>query len=247
MLLVVIIVVVVFSITLSDSLYGRHVFLFFNLLSLININFYYFIFLDVLREPAEPLSIARAVGNAAHEDLNGTFALTDLDSALASGANKAECSLELLLADGLWNVDLVAEDEHRNVLELIQEPCKLHLGLGEAGAVRGVDKVDDGVGVDAVLLPETTHLLVAAEVKGLELDAAHDKLLHRGLGGRLVDGKTVVLQHVKEGGLASVVEPKEQDLGVLVVKAQPRQYIKNPVEKEHLSLCLCFCFCFFFF
>jgi hypothetical protein len=41
----------------------------------------------------------------------------------------------------------------------------------------------------------------------------------------LQDGDTVVLQHVEESGFAGVVEPKEQQLSVLVKKSKVGQDI----------------------
>lgn len=57
---------------------------------------------------------------------------------------------------------------------------------------------------------------MASEVIGGELDVADSKLLRGGMQSGLQCGKTVVLEHVQERGLASIVETKEEELCVLV-------------------------------
>ena len=64
---------------------------------------------------------------------------------------------ELLLADGAWRVDLVAEDEEGDLGEFLdgQERVELSLGLGESLNVDAVDEEDDAVNLGEVVPPET--------------------------------------------------------------------------------------------
>lgn len=56
------------------------------------------------------------------------------------------------------------------------------------------------------------------KVERLEVDAGQLQLLAGGVLGGLVLHHTVVLEHVHERGLASIVKAQEENLGVLVVK-----------------------------
>lgn len=72
----------------------------------------------VLREPAEALAVALAHDDGAHEDLDGAD-VPEGNLTLAGGLVEAELVTELLLGNGTGGVDLVAEDEERNVGELL--------------------------------------------------------------------------------------------------------------------------------
>ena len=74
---------------------------------------------------------------------------------------------------------------------------------------------------------------MAAEVKGLEPDVADDQLVLVRVQRRLVDLDAVLLEHVQQRRLARVVQAQEEDLGGLVVQAQVRQDVKDPVEEPH--------------
>ena len=74
---------------------------------------------------------------------------------------------------------------------------------------------------------------MAAEVEGLEPDVADDQLVLVRVQRRLVDLHAVLLEHVQQRRLARVVQAQEEDLGGLVVQAQVRQDVKDPVEEPH--------------
>jgi len=60
---------------------------------------------------------------------------------------------------------------------------------------------------------------VAAQVEGLELDLANDQLVGVGVERRDVDLYAVLLEHVQQGGLAGIVQPQEQNFGILVIES----------------------------
>ena len=45
---------------------------------------------------------------------------------------------------------------------------------------------------------------------------------------------TVLLQHVEQRRLAGIVEAEEQNLALLVIKAQGREDVEHPIYKEHI-------------
>lgn len=63
---------------------------------------------------------------------------------------------ELILADGIRVIDLVAEDEEGHLGEFLhsQQRVELGLGLGEAFGVLGVDEEDDAANFGEVVFPE---------------------------------------------------------------------------------------------
>lgn len=67
----------------------------------------------------------------------------------------AEAVPQLFLADGARGVDLVAEDEERDLAELLdrKQRVELSLGLVEALRVLRVDEKDDAVDFGEVVLP----------------------------------------------------------------------------------------------
>ena len=122
---------------------------------------------------------------------------------------------------------------HRRELVAGQQVVELPLRLGEALLVERVHHVHDAVDGREVVLPEPPRRLVAAEVEGLEPDVADDQLVLVRVQRRLVDLHAVLLEHVQQRRLARVVQAQEEDLGGLVVQAQVRQDVKDPVEEPH--------------
>lgn len=64
----------------------------------------------------------------------------------------------LILRDGIGVVDLVAENDERNLRELLhgEEGIELGLGLTESLVVLGVDKEDNAVDLGEVVAPDTS-------------------------------------------------------------------------------------------
>lgn len=190
--------------------------------------------LDVLRQPSNGIAISLAHDNGHHKDLDRPDAL-QRHLALPRRLVQAEVVAELVLGDGVGVVDLVAEDDKRHLLQLLhgQEGVELGLGLGEALVVLRVDEEDDAVDLGEVILPESSCLLVTAQVKGREADVADSELLGGRVERRLKDRDAVVLEHVQQRRLAGVIETEEQQLGVLVQQAQAGEHIPEPVEHPH--------------
>ena len=112
---------------------------------------------------------------------------------------------------------------HRRELVAGQQVVELPLRLGEALLVERVHHVHDAVDGREVVLPEPPRRLVAAEVEGLEPDVADDQLVLVRVQRRLVDLHAVLLEHVQQRRLPSIVQPEEEDLCVLVREAYTQQ------------------------
>lgn len=118
---------------------------------------------------------------------------------------------QLVLANSVGVVDLVAQHKEGGLAQILHAEQRVELGLalGEALRVLGVDEEHNSADLGEVVLPQTAGLLVAAQVEGVEADAADGELFGRRVEGRLEDCDTVVLEHVKElveGGRVSVGE-----------------------------------------
>lgn len=68
---------------------------------------------------------------------------------------------QLILANSIRVVDLVSEDQERNLSQLLhgKESVELGLGLGETLVVLGVNEEDDTANFGEVVLPQTTSYL----------------------------------------------------------------------------------------
>lgn len=64
---------------------------------------------------------------------------------------------QLVLADGVWVVDLVSQDQEGNLGEFFhgQERIQLGFGFGESFVVFGVDEEDNAADFGEVVFPET--------------------------------------------------------------------------------------------
>ncbi|KAJ6260984.1 hypothetical protein Dda_3649 [Drechslerella dactyloides] len=93
--------------------------------------------------------------DTAHEDLDGPDPLNG-HLALTRRLVQAELVPQLVLADGLVVVNLVAEDEEGHLGQLLhgQEGVELGFGFGHALEVLGVDEEDDAGDLGEVVLPE---------------------------------------------------------------------------------------------
>jgi len=132
--------------------------------------------------------------------------------ALASGlAIEAKQLPELVLTSGARPVDLVAENKNRTVGELLvcQQGLQLALGLFESSPITRVDKEDDGVDCWEIIFPHSSRLVVAAKIKGGESDPVDAELLRGGMEGGDVLGHPVILEHVEQCGLSSIVQAQK--------------------------------------
>ena len=53
---------------------------------------------------------------------------------------------------------------------------------------------------------------MTTKIKSCEADIPDTQLLRRRVKGRLQDGNPIVLEHMKQGGLARVIEAEEEEL-----------------------------------
>jgi len=197
-----------------------------------------YVCLDILRQPADTLAVALSHDNTAHEDLNGADTL-ERDLALAGGLVKTKLVSELVLADGTGVVNLVAENQEGSLGKVLhgKESIELSLALSETLRVLCVDKEDNAGNLGEVVLPQTSCLLVTAQVEGGEADVADAQFLRGRVEGGVQDGDSVVLEHVKKRGLSGIVETKEQQFGVLVHQAKVGENIPEPINDPHVVGC----------
>ena len=175
-----------------------------------------------LRQPLEAIGVTHSPDHGAHVhfDRADTGVLIGL-GVLAVCVHKSEGVLELFLRCSGGHIDLVAQDEEGDVGQLVggEEGIELLLGLGETSPIDGIDEVNDAVDGGEIVLPQATGGLVSAEVEGLELDLADDQLVGVGVERRDVDLYAILLEHVQECGLAGIVQPQEQNFGILVIES----------------------------
>lgn len=169
---------------------------------------------------------------------------------------------QLVLANSVGVVDLVAQHKEGGLAQILHAEQRVELGLalGEALRVLGVDEEHNSADLGEVVLPQTAGLLVAAQVEGVEADAADGELFGRRVEGRLEDCDTVVLEHVKElveggresvgeayhremeceaySGLAGVVETEEEQLSVLVCQPELGKHVPNYTITHPSASCL---------
>jgi len=192
-------------------------------------------YLNVLRQPADTLTVTLSHDNTAHEDLDGTNAL-ERNLALAGSLVETKLVSELVLTDGTGVVNLVTKNQEGSLGEVLhgQKSIELSLALNETLGILGIDKEDNAGNLGEVILPQTSCLLVTAQVEGGEADVADAQLLRGRVEGRVQDGDSVVLEHVKKRGLSGIVETKEQQFSVLVHQAKVGENVPEPVDKPHL-------------
>lgn len=143
-------------------------------------------------------------------------------SYLSGGGVEAEGVAEFLFRDCAGGVNFVAEDEERDLAQLLdrEEGVEFGFRLVEAFRVLGVDEKDDAVDLGEVVLPEPARLLVPSEVVSREFDVADREFFRGRVQGGLEGREAVVLEHVQEGRLSGIVESEEEDLCVLVDEAK---------------------------
>lgn len=146
---------------------------------------------------------------------------------------------KFFLLQRLFLVDLVSEDDERNVGKLwhLEQLLKLSLGFVQAAVLSRIDHEDDTVEGAAVVSPSLACLVVTTKVIGVEANVADGDLclmrVQRGVG--LCE--PVALQHVEHSRLACVVEPKEDDVGALLEEAQPLHRPSEKVNDKHFQFC----------
>lgn len=135
--------------------------------------------LDVLGQPLETFGVTLSHDDGAHEDLDRSDVRAQVAAASAGGLQQVEGVLHFVLAHGLWRVDLVTQDEERNVLQLRhgQERVQLFLGLCESLWICHVNQIHDTVDLWEVVLPQSSGLLMSTQVEGRESDVTNGQLL----------------------------------------------------------------------
>ncbi|KAI0561280.1 small GTP-binding protein Sar1 [Gracilaria domingensis] len=190
--------------------------------------------LNVVAQPPEALGVAHFPDDGAHEELDGADVAHGRGGLSRGEVVQAERRSQLLVAGGARHVDLVAQDEERDVGQhlIADEPVQLVLDLREALPVDGVHQEHDAVHLCVVVAPNLARGGVAAQVEGAEADVADHDLLGGGLLRGDVLRDAIVAQHVHERGLARVVQPQEEDLGVLVVQPQVGERVPEPRKHD---------------
>jgi len=192
---------------------------------------------EVLGQPAEAIGITATTENAAHKYLNGAGKALNRGTGLfAGGCHETKAFSELRLREGVREIDLVAKNEERNVCEFLtcKKTVKLLLCLLDTLSIMSINKVDDGITANTVLLPEATYTDVTTKIVSIETDVTHHKLLLSGLRSGSVLRKAGVLEHMKQGSFSCIIKAQEEDLSILIIKTEPAQNIEEPIEQKHL-------------
>lgn len=194
--------------------------------------------LHVLRQPPETLPIPLPHNNTAHKHLDRPDTLTR-HLTLPSSLIQIQSITKLILGNGLGVVNLVSENEEGDFAQLLHREKCVQLGpaLGETLEVFSVDEEDDAADFRKIVFPEASRLLMAAEVEGGELAVADGELLGGGVKSGLEHSDTVVLQHVQQGCLSSIVKTEEEELCVLVGEAERGEDIPKPIDDPHGCVC----------
>lgn len=174
--------------------------------------------LKVVGEPSESFPVAPLLDDTAHEHFQGTNVVGRDGALLTSGeAVTSQMPLQHILRDSGRDINLVAQNDegHLGEVVLLKQTIKLGLGLRETGRVGCVDQEHNRVNLGEVILPQPSGFNVTTKVKSAELDVTHIQLLHIGVDSRPVKSKLILLQHVKQSRLPSIVKTQEQDLTTL--------------------------------
>mmetsp|Transcript_23679 Transcript_23679/g.73377 ORF Transcript_23679/g.73377 Transcript_23679/m.73377 type:complete len:211 (+) Transcript_23679:43-675(+) len=197
--------------------------------------------LQVAREPAERLAVPNLLHNAAHEDFHGPRRAVGRLALLASRHTvDPETRDELILRHCLREVDLVAKDHERRLLELLsaEQLVEFHLRLVDAAFVGGVNNENDAVDLGEVVRPKPASLRMASHVDCLQLDATELELfdvrmVRRAMGVDLIGG-----QLPEERGFPSVVKTEEKNLPSFSGEPEGTHQIPEPGEPPHRARAL---------
>lgn len=190
---------------------------------------------DVIRQPAKALAVAGPPHHAAHVELHRADAV-ERHLALASRVIvQPQLDAQLVLRGSAAHVDLVAKDEEGHLREVLrrEQAVQLLLRLDETLAVVRVHQENNRVNLRKIVLPDLACNLVAAQIKSAELDLCNGELFRGGMLRWVVLRQLLVLQHVQQRGLSSVVEAKEKNLRILVRQAERVEHGPEVVEEPH--------------
>merc|ERR1719270_2151323 len=192
--------------------------------------------LQELRQPLEALSIAHALDNTHHEELDrATLRSCFLHLLPISHViEELQALPQLILRGSHRDVYFVAEhhDGHLREAGLLKKAVQLLFGLLEARTVRRIHEEDDAVHGSEIVLPDAARRLMAAQIERLEAHVLDEQLLKVGVERGRVRRHAVVLQHVQQSRLPRIVEAKEEDLGILVPEPQVPEQVPEPVHNE---------------
>lgn len=106
------------------------------------------------------------------------------------------------------HVLLVGQNKQHGVLELVLREHLLQFLPGDLNSffIRGVDHVDEGLGVLVVVLPELSDLVLSSDVPHGELDLLELNGFHVESDGGDGGDDLTELELVEDGGLAGSVE-----------------------------------------
>merc|ERR1719270_2200231 len=192
--------------------------------------------LQELRQPLEALSIAHALDNTHHEELDWASLRNCFLHLLPVShvIEELQALPQLVLRGSHRDVDFVAQhhDGHLREAGLLKKAVQLLFGLLEARTVRCVHEEDDTVHGSEIILPDAARRLMAAQIERLETHILDEQVLIMGVERGRMRRHAVVLQHVQQSRLPRIVEAKEEDLGILVPEPQVPEQVPEPVHNE---------------
>ena len=135
--------------------------------------------LNILTEPFDTFSVSLAHDDGAHEDLKRSDLLLKSNLTLTGGLVKAKALSQLVLGNGASLINLVTENEERNISQLLntKEGIEFSLTFGKSAGISSIDKEDNAANLREVVSPQTTGLKMSTEIESSEFNVANGKLL----------------------------------------------------------------------
>jgi len=199
-----------------------------------------FFLLQELAEPSEAFSVTSLLGNGAHEDFNGSaIDLADLFASPSALGSQSIYISQFFFRSGILLIDLVTEDDNGDLGEFGggHEGFEFLFRFFKSVLVGSVDEVNDTVNSGEITLPGLSDSFMASEIVSSELDVTQDEFFGVSVDSGVLLDHSVVLESSQKSGFTSVIETKEKDLGILLVKAERVEKVFEPVEDEHLLVC----------
>jgi len=195
-----------------------------------------FFLLQELAEPSETFSITGLLGDGAHEDFNGS-AIDFADLFASPGALRSQSIYisQFFFRSGILLINLVTEDNNGDLGEFGggHKGFKFLFRFFKSVLVGSVDEINDTVNSREITLPGLSDSFMASEIVSSELDVTQNEFFSVSVDSGVLLDHSVVLESSQKSGFTSVVETKEKDLGVLLVKAKRVENTFEPIEEEH--------------
>merc|ERR1712048_378991 len=171
--------------------------------------------LEELRQPLECLSITHSFDNTHHEEFHRSHTrCTRLGVASISHMTlKIQVSSKLILRSSRWDVNFVAKDHKWYICKglFLQKLIQFLASFMESISVSSIDEENDAINSSKIVLPNSSCSLVTPQIKSLEPNVFDHELFRVRMKSGDMGCNTIILQHVKQGCLSSIVQTKEKN------------------------------------